>query len=191
MTPGRLGSCSTRTTHPHFLRMFNSLLSKIGIKHQIINPYAYSTKREMVEQFKDIHSFCQNYHKTISCSHPCNGRWEGYSIPKNCGYCYPCLIRRSSLLDLDLENESYGIDILETSITKNSTEAKRSDLEDLLSSIISANESTDNELKRRIAMTGKLSSEEIERFLRLYKSTICDLKQLLIRNNDYARLIGE
>ena len=125
------------------------------------------------------------------CSHPCNGRWEGYSIPKNCGYCYPCLIRRSSLLDLDLENESYGIDILETSITKNSTEAKRSDLEDLLSSIISANESTDNELKRRIAMTGKLSSEEIERFLRLYKSTICDLKQLLIRNNDYARLIGE
>ena len=191
MTPGRLGSCSTRTTHPHFLRMFNSLLSKIGIKHQIINPYAYSTKREMVEQFKDIHSFCQNYHKTISCSHPCNGRWEGYSIPKNCGYCYPCLIRRSSLLDLDLENESYGIDILETSITKNSTEAKRSDLEDLLSSIISANESTDNELKRRIAMTGKLSSEEIERFLRLYKSTICDLKQLFIRNNDYARLIGE
>lgn len=166
-------------------------MSKIGIKHQIINPYAYSTKREMVEQFKDIHSFCQNYHKTISCSHPCNGRWEGYSIPKNCGYCYPCLIRRSSLLDLDLENESYGIDILETSITKNSTEAKRSDLEDLLSSIISANESTDNELKRRIAMTGKLSSEEIERFLRLYKSTICDLKQLLIRNNDYARLIGE
>lgn len=111
--------------------MFNSLLSKIGIKHQIINPYAYSTKREMVEQFKDIHSFCQNYHKTISCSHPCNGRWEGYSIPKNCGYCYPCLIRRSSLLDLDLENESYGIDILETSITKNSTEAKRSDLDDL------------------------------------------------------------
>ena len=191
MTPGRLGSCSTRTTHPHFLRMFNSLLSKIGIKRQIINPYAYSTKREMVEQFKDIHSFCQNYHKTISCSHPCNGRWEGYSIPKNCGYCYPCLIRRSSLLDLDLENESYGIDILETSITKNSTEAKRSDLEDLLSSIISANESTDNELKRRIAMTGKLSSEEIERFLRLYKSTICDLKQLFIRNNDYARLIGE
>ena len=62
------------------------------------------------------------------------------------------------MLDLDLENESYGIDILETSITKNSTEAKRSDLEDLLSSIISANESTDNELKRRIAMTGKLSS---------------------------------
>lgn len=191
MTPSRLGSCSTRTTHPNFLRMFNSVLCKIGISHRIYNPYAYSTKREMVNQFKDNLSFSENFHKTISCSHPCNGRWDGYPVPQNCGYCYPCLIRRSSLLDLSSVNDRYGRDVLGTNFIKNSTEAKRSDLEDLLSSIIRADESTDNELKRRIAMTGKLSSEEIELFLRLYKSTICDLKQLLNRSNEYKRLIGE
>lgn len=191
MTPGRLGSCSTRTTHPYFLRLFNSILSKIGINHRIENPYAYSTKREMVSQFKDTQSFSQNFHKTISCSHPCNGRWDGYPVPQNCGYCYPCLIRRSSLLDLDLSIESYGKDILNPNITANLTKAKLSDLEDLISSIITANESTDSELRRRIAQTGKLSLEEIELFLRLYKSTICDLKQLFKRNAVYSRLIGE
>ena len=191
MTPSRLGSCSTRTTHPYFLRLFNSILSKIGINHRIENPYAYSTKREMVSQFKDTQSFSQNFHKTISCSHPCNGRWDGYPVPQNCGYCYPCLIRRSSLLDLDLSIESYGKDILNPNITANLTKAKLSDLEDLISSIITANESTDSELRRRIAQTGKLSLEEIELFLRLYKSTICDLKQLFKRNAVYSRLIGE
>lgn len=76
-------------------------------------------------------------------------------------------------------------------ITANLTKAKLSDLEDLISSIITANESTDSELRRRIAQTGKLSLEEIELFLRLYKSTICDLKQLFKRNAVYSRLIGE
>ena len=64
-------------------------------------------------------------------------------------------------------------------------------LEDLLSAIIIADESTDSQLKKRIIMTGKLSSEEIERFLRLYRCTISDLKQLLRKSNDYLRLIGD
>lgn len=191
MTPSRLGSCSTRTTHPYFLRLFNSLLEKIGIQHRIINPYAFSTKREMVNQFKDNVYFQNNFFKTISCSHPCNGRWEGYPVPQNCGYCYPCLIRQSSILDIDITNEKYGKDIFETDYIKNSTDAKHSDLEDLLSSIITANESSDAQLKKRIMMTGKLSSEEIERFLRLYKSTISDLRQLLRKSDDYSRLIGD
>lgn len=68
------------------------------------------------------------------------------------------------MLDLDLSIESYGKDILDPNITANLTKAKLSDLEDLISSIITANESTDSELRRRIAQTGKLSLEEIELF---------------------------
>ncbi len=191
MTPGRLGSCSTRTTHPYFLSMFNAILEKININHRIVNPFAFSTKREMVNQFKEIQSFQNYYDKTISCSHPCNGRWAGYPIPRNCGYCYPCLIRQSSLLDINSQNERYGENIFRSDYIKTTNESKHSDLEDLLSAIIIADESTDSQLKKRIIMTGKLSSEEIERFLRLYRCTISDLKQLLRKSNDYLRLIGD
>ena len=191
MTPSRLGSCSTRTTHPYFLRLFNSLLEKVGINHNIINPYAFNTKREMVQQFMETQVFKENYYKTISCSHPCNGRWDGYPVPNNCGYCYPCLIRQSSLLDIEPSNESYGHDVLRMGYLNTASETKRSDLEDLLSSIVSANESNDNQLRKRIALTGKLTHEDIERFLRLYRMTVSDLKHLLCRNKDYQRLLGE
>lgn len=191
MTPSRIGSCSTRTTHPYFIKMFNEILEKIGINHKIVNPYAFSTKREMVNQFKNIPSFQKYFHETISCSHPCNGRWDRYPVPQNCGYCYPCLIRQSSLLDVDLTNESYGKDIFTSDYIRQTTDAKHSDLVDLLSSIITADASSDIELKRRIAMTGKLTADEVERFLRLYKSTILDLKQLLSKSEDYSKLIGD
>lgn len=37
LTGGRKGTCSTRTTHPHFLRQFNDILETVGIKNTITN----------------------------------------------------------------------------------------------------------------------------------------------------------
>src|SRR5699024_9447531 len=42
--------------------------------------------------------FIERYKDTLSCSHPVQSRYDGISPPINCGYCYPCLIRRSSLV---------------------------------------------------------------------------------------------
>ena len=191
MTASRLGSCSTRTTHPYYLKMFNSLLQNVGINHQIINPYAFSTKREMVNELTNVPGFISTISKTISCSHPCNGRWDGYPVPQNCGYCYPCIIRQSSLLDINQIQENYGNNILRANYINFATDAKKSDLVDLLSSIVSAQNSSDHTLRRKISSTGKISSEEVEKFLRLYKSTIQDLIELLSESKDYKRLFGE
>ena len=191
MTASRIGSCSTRTTHPYFLKMFNSLLIRIGVSHKIINPYAFYTKREMVNELKDVPSFRNNIYKTISCSHPCNGRWRGYQVPKNCGYCYPCLIRQSSLLDVDATDDEYGEDVFSENYIKLTTNAMHSDLVDLLSSIVSAKNSTDMNLKRRISATGRLTADEVDKFLRLYKSTIDDLSEMLVKSDQYSKLIGK
>ena len=145
----------------------------------------------MVQQFMETQVFKGNYYKTISCSHPCNGRWEGYPVPKNCGYCYPCLIRQSSLLDFEPLDGSYGHDILQTGFYNSASKTKRSDLEDLLYSIITADGSSDNQLRKRIALTGRLTFEEIEQFLRLYRTTISNLKHLLCNNIDYQRILGD
>lgn len=190
LTPGRSGSCSTRTTHPYFLKMLNGLLEKLGIRHRIINPFAFSTKREMVNQFIDYPGFVENIHKTISCSHPCNGRWEGRSEPENCGYCYPCLIRQSSLVNVTVPHERYGNNTLSLQYLMNTTNAKKSDFVDLLSSVSTASKSADEELLRRIKATGRLTQGEALAFLRLYKSTIEDIIQLIAVDPELMRIVG-
>lgn len=190
LTPSRSGSCSTRTTHPYFLKMFNNIISNIGILHDVSNPYAFMTKREMVQQFKDFPGFIDSISKTISCSHPCNGRWRGESQPENCGYCYPCLIRQSSLIDVDLPLEHYTYDSLSYNYIQSTTNAKCSDLVDLLSSVSVAIKSSDEELIKRIKKTGQLTTDEILAFLRLYKETIRDLIQLFSRDPELLRIMG-
>lgn len=190
LTMGRSGSCSTRTTHPYFIKMLNGILEKVGIRHKVINPFAFQTKREMVQQFIEVPGFLENIHKTISCSHPCNGRWQGKPDPENCGYCYPCLIRQSSLVGVFPPNEHYRYDVLSTDYLMYATNAKRSDFVDLLSSINRAYLSTDEDLMKRIKATGILTQEEACAFLRLYKETIKDLIRMLSVDPKLLRIAG-
>lgn len=46
LTNSRKGTCSTRTTHPHFLNGLRNILQKIGISNPIENFFAFKTKRE-------------------------------------------------------------------------------------------------------------------------------------------------
>lgn len=53
LDPLRLGSFSTRTTHPFYLARWNELLGGIGLPVQLTNPYQYATKGEMVRDCAD------------------------------------------------------------------------------------------------------------------------------------------
>lgn len=190
LTEGRKGSCSTRTTHPHFLSMFNKLLGDLGMAHRIINPYAFWTKREMVDSCIGYSGFIDQIAKTISCSHPCNGRWRGNPEPENCGYCYPCLIRKASLIGHIIPDDRYTEDELSYDYIQRSSNAKHSDLTDLCSAINKAYHSTDAELLRRIKKTGSMTTEEAIQFRRLYKETISDLIELLSADSELLRTMG-
>ncbi len=72
----------------------------------------------------------------------------------------------------------------------NATNAKKSDFVDLLSSVTTAKESTDEKLLRRIKATGKLSPEEALAFLRLYKATIEDIIELISVDPELIRIAG-
>lgn len=90
LTPGRVGSLSTRTTHPVFLSLFQRLLEEAGIRVRIENPYQFKTKGEMLIECSDQTSLSAYAHNTTSC-----GRFarNGY---RHCGRCVPCLIRRAA-----------------------------------------------------------------------------------------------
>lgn len=188
LTSGRKGSCSTRTTHPFFISQLNSVMEELGISHRVSNPYAFQTKREMVKKFSSNGLFVNGIGRTISCSHPCNGRWVGISEPQNCGYCYPCLIRRSSLIGLNIPLDQYTYDIINPQYINSSTPARHSDLIDLISSVDYASSASDTLLLKSIMHTGKLSKEEALRFLDLYKSTIRDLIEFFSANPSLLHL---
>ena len=92
----RLGSLSTRTTHPFYMNCWNDLLSALGIDGKLDNPYWNKTKREMVENCANKKLLKKIIPFSISCSSPTKGRWQGIGT-EHCGYCLPCLIRRASI----------------------------------------------------------------------------------------------
>ena len=90
LTAARLGSLSTRTTHPLYIRLFQELLDAARLRVTLETPYQFTTKGEMLSACAD-QTFLQKYaHTSTSC-----GRFarNGYM---HCGRCLPCLIRRSA-----------------------------------------------------------------------------------------------
>ncbi len=69
----RLGSLSTRTTHPFYMMGWNELLNKIGIAGELINPYWNRTKGEMVSACKNQALLSRTIPLSMSCSSPTKG----------------------------------------------------------------------------------------------------------------------
>ena len=90
LTGTRLGSLSTRTTHPFYIRLFQAMLDAADLRVTLENPYQFMTKGEMLGACTD-QAFMHEYaHTSTSC-----GRYarNGY---RQCGRCLPCLVRRAA-----------------------------------------------------------------------------------------------
>lgn len=111
LEPSRVGACSTRTTHPHFLGLLTRALAEVEIDLAIQNPYQLKTKGEVLEGCRNRDLLLELAPATISCAHPEVGRWSHESYA-NCGYCYPCLMRRVALHHVDADAASeYRVDV--------------------------------------------------------------------------------
>lgn len=97
LDPLRLGALSTRTTHPFYINRWNDALAALGIEGRIENPYWDNTKGEMVARCSNRLLLTNLTPKSMSCSSPAKGRYQGLGT-QHCGYCLPCLIRRAALL---------------------------------------------------------------------------------------------
>lgn len=90
ITSRRIGSLSTRTTHPYFISMIQDIFNEVGMGAEIKNPYQFKTKGEMVLECQDPALLASIVSHTVSCSH-----WKRKN--QQCGCCVPCLIRRAAL----------------------------------------------------------------------------------------------
>lgn len=112
LTLNRLGTYSTRTTHPYFLQELGDFWRQIGIAQKLNNPYQDLTKGEMVARCRNPSLLAQLAPLSISCARPVAGRWQ--KAPTGaCGYCYPCLVRRAALHRLGWDRgQDYRADVL-------------------------------------------------------------------------------
>lgn len=88
LTHRRIGSLSTRTTHPYFISSLQAVMNAVGLGVTLTNPYALSTKGQMLAQCRDP-QITKLAHMSYSCG-------KGKRRNQQCGVCVPCLIRRAA-----------------------------------------------------------------------------------------------
>jgi len=96
--PERLGSLSTRTTHPAFLQGLSAVLTKVGAHAVIENPFAGTTKGEMYQRVVDLVG-ADEASVFLSATHSCaltGQRAHHISAEVPCGICFGCVLRRAS-----------------------------------------------------------------------------------------------
>jgi 7-cyano-7-deazaguanine synthase in queuosine biosynthesis len=93
---------TTKTTHPKTIYLYQSILNQLGINIEIMHPFLYSTKGEIINAMDD------NFKSIIKHTFTCG---SGRSALKNhkgqCGICIPCILRKISLSAYD--NEKYDV----------------------------------------------------------------------------------
>jgi hypothetical protein len=90
LTGARLGSLSTRTTHPVVLGLLQQLLAAAGLRVRVENPYQLKTKGEMLRECTNKALLRAYASETTSC-----GRFKQFAYT-HCGRCVPCLVRRAA-----------------------------------------------------------------------------------------------
>lgn len=98
LTRRRVGSLSTRTTHPHFVSSLQKVLNAAGLGVTLVNPYAAKTKGEMLAECQHP-GIAKLAHLSYSCG-------KGKRLNQQCGVCVPCLIRRAAFHAAGLEDET-------------------------------------------------------------------------------------
>jgi 7-cyano-7-deazaguanine synthase in queuosine biosynthesis len=97
LTEARLGSYTTRTTHPYVISLVRELLCKLQIDLQVELPYRFQTKGEMISNCANQGLIRTGLKATMSCSHPGANRFTVRDPNIHCGYCVPCIIRRAAI----------------------------------------------------------------------------------------------
>lgn len=107
----RVGSCSTRTTHPFFLTLIEELLAGLGISNPLITPFRWKTKGEVLQGCANIHILEKVARLSVSCAHPEALRWVSKPYG-HCGYCYPCIVRRAGMYRMGWDRvRDYAFDV--------------------------------------------------------------------------------
>jgi len=158
LTPSRIGTCSTRTTHPYYLGLVREVCASVGLTNPIHNPLELVTKGEALAACHDQGVLAKLAHETVSCAHASRRKRWIRRHARNCGYCVPCLIRRAALHHVGWDNgEHYGIDVCTSELALGEDVA--SDVRAVLSCLARVRSPLD--IEERVLQTGRLPHAQL------------------------------
>ena len=96
----RIGSLSTKTTHPVYMRMIQNIWNDLDLKVDLVLPYKYKTKGEVLIGCKNQKLMKSLIFDSTSC-----GKYQRHGL-RHCGECVPCLVRRAAFLKAGLKDDT-------------------------------------------------------------------------------------
>lgn len=176
LTPSRVSSLSTRTTHPFVISKIQLLLSNLGINTTLINPYKFRTKGEMIEQCLNRQYLTEIQERAVSCGKRSRKQhWEIENIvdTDHCGICMPCIYRRAALHKVNMDTQLYGNSI-ENALTRN-TFVDLPALINYLKKQISL-----EQMKRDILVNGSIPLNDLNDYAEMVIRSKAEVTQLFI-----------
>ncbi len=179
LTRSRVGSVTTRTTHPFFLGELSKVLELLGLPSSLKNPYRFKTKGEMLAECADIPLLDSGTPVTISCAHPTVGRWIGDGRAMNCGNCLPCIVRRSALRAVGKDTGLYRNDLKESPPLPGS--GAGSDLRAFQLALEELGSLSHREIVARVLSTGPLgrNSSDISAYVSVYERGMAEIRHFI------------
>lgn len=180
LSPSRRASCSTRTTHPVFMKGYRNLIRKMGICVDVENPYEKMTKGEMVQNCSDKPYLL----RVVAESNSCGKRGMHQFMYDNhnashCGHCMPCMYRRAALLG-ELDNTSYGNRLITLYNKKGSKLAE--DFFAMLNFL--KKDLTREQIKRELRIAGMSRFDDLDEYVDLVVRTREELSAMIRADNN-------
>jgi len=177
LTPSRVGSSSTRTTHPYFVDLYRGVLKKLAISVPLVLPYRFKTKGEMLAEVRDMDTLRKTAPLTMSCSHSEAGRYQGFTPGNHCGYCVPCIIRRAAMQHAKVGDATYNIDVRTDPPDYRSDSGR--DFRAFEMAIERAKGTGMKEALACVLSTGPLPPEEVAEYAKVYRRGIDEVSRFL------------
>lgn len=183
----RRSSCSTRTTHPTFLKRLQDALAVLDIENKLINPYQYQSKADMMNNccadttrkmiLKDLYS------ESCSCAKRSHNRfWDRRNV-RHCGCCLPCIYRRVSLAQVSWDKPKHlGIDMFKSKTFRrmDTSQIRSNDFRALLYFI--KNRCNKDVIRTELMLNGITDEDELGKYTTLALHSYDQVKKWLLNN---------
>ena len=100
LNPGRIGSFSTKTTHPVYIKGLQTIWDQLGMNIKLIMPYKFKTKGEMLSECKNKLLLETLIGDSTSC-----GKYSRHGF-QHCGRCVPCMVRRAAFIKAQMTDNT-------------------------------------------------------------------------------------
>lgn len=181
LTLARLGSHSTRTTHPYYISLFRRVLETLDLDHPLSLDYRFKTKGQMLAQCKNQTLLRRALPHSVSCAHPDNRRHERRRPGGHCGYCFPCIIRQAAAFASGMPDAQYDYDVL--NLTLPSRSDRQRDLRAVEMAVQRFRQKGENKAVFDVLSSGPIPHDELSDCAAVYCRGINEISSYLGSNH--------